>query len=146
MKGRKHKARDFSYEDIGAGDTFSFTKKISISTVRAFAVLTDDQSPLHMNAAYARKTEFGGRIAHGMLLGSLFSTLVGMFCPGKRALYLSQDLHFRNPLKPGATVEVSGTVMRKSEATRVLELAMRVTGVKGIVYVDGTARVKVRER
>jgi acyl dehydratase len=59
--------------------------------VAAFAAISGDFSPLHMDDEYARGTEFGGRVVHGLLVGSLFSQLVGMHLPGKQALYLGQD-------------------------------------------------------
>ncbi|MBI3075301.1 MAG: MaoC family dehydratase [Parcubacteria group bacterium] len=136
---------DSAYGDVHIGDTFSFTKKITSRLVDAFATLTHDKNPLHVNTTYARTTEFGGRIAHGMLLGSFFSTLVGMLCPGKRALYLSQDLQFRLPLTPGTTVIISGEVTHKFDALKVIEIATYAKGRDGAVYVDGRARVKVRD-
>lgn len=145
MKAEKHTARDIPYDDIRLGDSFSFTERVDDDKMRAFAILTGDHSPLHTDEIYARKSELGGRVAHGMLLGSFFSTLVGMFCPGRRALYLSQDIRFRKPLKPGTRVFVSGTVTHKSDATHIIELKTSVRDKKNVVYIDGIARVKVRD-
>jgi len=136
---------DLVYADIKIGDTFSFKRFIDEKMIDTFADLTSDYNPLHVDHQYAKNTEFGGRIAHGMLIGSLFSTLVGMVCPGKRALYLSQDLRFRNPLRPGNTVEVFGTVIEKFDALKVIEIQTTVKDKNGSLIVDGVAKVKIRD-
>lgn len=111
---------------------------------RSFVKLTGDKNPLHLDEAYARKTEFGQTIVHGMLLGSFFSTLVGMLCPGKNVLYLSQDLRFRNPLKFGHMVTVAGVVTAKYDASKIMDIKTTIKDKQGTVIVDGLAKVKVR--
>ncbi len=137
---------DHSYEDIKVGDSFSFRRFIADEDVRRFAALTGDFNPLHTNPAYAKDTEFGKPLVHGMLVGGLFSALVGMMCPGKRALYLSQTLSFRRPLYPDSWVIVTGTVVTKSDVMKVIELRTVVV-VEGThaVIVDGVAQVRVRD-
>ncbi len=111
---------------------------------RSFAKLTGDKNPLHLDYGYARKTEFGEPIVHGMLLGSFFSTLVGMLCPGQNALYLSQDLRFKNPLKFGHTIVIAGVVAAKYDATKIIDVKTTIKDEKGTIIVDGLAKVKVR--
>lgn len=137
--------KDISYKEIHEGDKASFKKSIDENIVKVFASLSGDESPLHMDNEYAEKTEFGGRIIHGMLLGSLFSGIIGMLLPGKRALYLSQDLKFQNPLTIGETVEVSVTVSKKFDALKIIELETIITNEKGVRIVSGTAKVKIRD-
>ena len=132
------------YEEIKIGDKFQFEKEITGDDVRKFAELTGDFSSLHMDEEYAAKTEFGGRIAHGMLLGSLFSTLVGMMIPGERALYLAQDLKFKNPLKFPGKVFVEGVVVGKSEAAKIIDLKTVIKNSDGIILVEGSAKIKIR--
>lgn len=133
------------YEDIQLGAVFNFQRAITEADVEKFAELTGDTSPLHMDEAYARGTEFGGRIVHGMFLGSLFSTLVGMMAPGERALYLSQELKFIKPVFIGEEVNVSGRVTSKSDAFRVIELETIIKNKKDEIVVSGSARIKIRE-
>ncbi len=133
-----------NYEDIKIGDVFSFDRMITEGDVAKFAELTGDRSLLHMDEGYASVAEFGGRIAHGMLLGSLFSTLVGMMIPGERALYLSQDLKFKNPLKFPAKIFVSGEVVNKSDAARMIDIKTIIKDGKDMILVEGNAKVKVR--
>lgn len=137
--------RVWRYEDIQAGDVFSFRRKIDEALVEKFAELTHDYNPLHIEEDYAGRSEFGGRIAQGMLLASLFSALVGMHCPGKSSLYLSQKVNFRKPLKIGEEVEVRGEVVSKSDALKIIELKTTIADLHNTLIVDGVARVKVRE-
>jgi 3-oxoacyl-[acyl-carrier protein] reductase len=80
-----------------------------------------------------------------MLLGSLFSQLVGMHVPGRHALYLGQELSFRRPVRVGETVSATAKVESKNAATRTVVLATEVRNAENAVVVSGTARVKVRD-
>ena len=91
-------ALDRSYESIATGEEASFRRIIGESDVAAFAELTGDWNPLHMDSSFAATTQFGERIAHGMLVASYFSNLVGMYLPGRRALLLSPDVQFAKPV------------------------------------------------
>lgn len=134
---------NFSYEEIQVGDEFSFERILDQKSVMDFASLTGDQNPLHVDEVYAGKTKFGGTVVHGMLMGGLFSALVGMLCPGRRCLYLSQILKFKNPLRVGGTVVVFGRVTDKSEAGQVITIETLAKDKNGKVLVEGEAKVKV---
>lgn len=138
------KLNKLNYEDIRVGDIFSFEKLVDSGLVNAFADLSEDKNPLHVDESYAKRTEFGGRIVHGMLLGSFFSALVGMLCPGEKSLYLSQTLSFRKPIKLNTKVTVEGRVTAKSDATKIIELETSIKDEKGSVAVSGIANIKVR--
>ena len=103
-----------------------------------------DYNPLHMDTLYARANGFEGRLAHGLLVGSLFSTLVGMLCPGRRALYLSQNLNFKKPVVAGRKMSIKGEVLDKFESLGVIKLKTVVYDEKEDVAVEGEALVKVR--
>src|SRR3989344_7451193 len=94
-------SNDLEFEQIKVGDVFTFKKLINDELIDSFAALVGDYNPLHMDVVYAKENGYEGRLAQGMLVGSLFSTLVGMFCPGRRALYLSQSLNFKKPVVAG---------------------------------------------
>lgn len=138
------KPNSLLYEEIKIGDIFSFEYFVDESTVFKFAELTGDFNPLHMDESYAKETLFGGRIVHGMLLAGLFSTLVGMLCPGERALYLSQDISFRNTLFLGKKIKVEGKVLSKFDGINVLEIKTLIKDLEGNIFVDGLAKIKVR--
>lgn len=135
---------DLKFEDIKIGDSYSFERIIDEDMMRKFADLTGNYNPLHYDQDYASRSEFGGKIAYGMLLASLFSTLFGMLCPGKPALCLSHELYFKNPLMVGDRASVSGEVISKSSSTRVLEIKTVIKNSQSIIVVDGRALVQVR--
>jgi len=137
------KLNDKDYEDIRIGDEFFFKKRVDKNTIANFIKLTGDMNPLHTDDSYASTTEFGGIIVHGMALGSLFSTLIGMMCPGKKALYLSQDLKFKNHFAPGGEVTVKGKVISKSDVMKLIEIETLIEDDNGRTLVDGIAKAKV---
>jgi 3-hydroxybutyryl-CoA dehydratase len=92
------------------GQSSSFSKTISESDVYGFAGIVGDFNPIHINAEAAKKCIFGQRVAHGMLVGSLISTVLGTKLPGEGTIYLEQQLNFRNPVYFGDTVTTIVTV------------------------------------
>ncbi|MFT4945127.1 MAG: 3-hydroxybutyryl-CoA dehydratase [Halovenus sp.] len=88
--------------DLAVGDRFAFTKTITDEDVRGFARASGDTNPLHLDNEYAEQTRFGGRIAHGTLVGGLISAALARM-PGL-VVYLSQDLEFRSPARIGERV------------------------------------------
>lgn len=133
---------DYSYDEIKIGQKFDFKKLLAAEDIENFAKLTGDFNPLHCDDDYAKSTRFRGRIAHGMLAASLFSTIVGMLCPGKRSLYLSQSLNFKKPIPLNSEVIVRGTVKDKIKSINVISLHTEVI-YNGEVAVNGEAKVKV---
>jgi 3-oxoacyl-[acyl-carrier protein] reductase len=138
-------ASELTFSAIAIGDIFTIERAYSPEDVAAFAAVSGDWSPLHVDESYARGTEFGRCVVHGMLLASLFSQLVGMRIPGKHALYLGQDLTFRRPVFVGDAVRAFAKVASKSDATRTIVLATEIRTADDRVAVSGTAKVKVRD-
>ena len=132
------------FQDIAIGSAYSFERYIDAALVESFAQISGDYNPLHMDEAYCARTKFGGRIVHGMLLASFFSALVGMLCPGRGCLYLSQDIRFKKPLMLNQWTIVKGTVTAKSEATNMVVLATVITDKNGVILVEGEAKVQVQ--
>lgn len=135
-------AKRLSLSDIAVGDTAEFTREWKEEDVDAFATLSGDANPLHTNSEYAATTMFGQRVVHGMLTASLCSQLVGMHLPGEKCLYLEQTLSFRKPVFINDVLTVKGTVIAKSEVTRILTIEISITK-KGEEVLSGTARVQV---
>ena len=94
--------------NLQTGDTATFSKTITDDDIRAFAELTGDHNPVHLDDEYAAATRFGRRIAHGMLGASLISATLARQRPG--TVYLSQTLKFIAPVFPGDTLTVRVTV------------------------------------
>jgi len=135
-------AKELSFDEIKVGDNASFSRIFTEEEVMEFAELSGDNNPLHTDLSYAKGTQFKQRLVHGMLLGSLCSRFVGMYTPGKRCLYLSQSLIFKNPVFIGDEIEVIGTVVSRSEATKII--AINIVMKKGDeIVVLGEAKVQV---
>lgn len=88
----------FSIKQIQVGDQASTIRRFSEADVRAFAQVSGDENPAHLDEVYAKGTQFGTRIAHGMLVSSLFSALLGTQLPGLGTIYTNQTLSFRRPV------------------------------------------------
>ena len=104
------------------GDSASISKTITDEDIQAFADVSKDHNPLHLDDEYAAKTRFGRRLAHGMLSASLISAVLGNELPGAGSAYLSQTLKFVKPVFPGDTVTALVTVTGVREDKPILTL------------------------
>ena len=100
----RHKRGGLYFEDLEVGQSAEIRHEVSEEGVRAFALLTGDTNPIHLSEAYAANTRFGGRIAHGLYTASLISAVLGTRLPGPGAVYLSQTIKFRAPVRLGDVV------------------------------------------
>lgn len=132
---------DRAFEEIRVGDKASFTKTISECDVYAFAGITGDFNPIHVNQEFAAQSRFKQRIAHGMLSASFISTVIGTELPGVNTVYLSQEVKFTAPVYFGDTLTAEAEVLEKREDKRILTLKTIVTNQHGKVVVDGQAKV-----
>ena len=137
-------ACEYQFNDIKIGQTETFELVITESMLDDFARLSGDYNPLHMNENYAYSTIFKRRVCHGMLVASFFSRLVGMYIPGKNALYFSQTLKFIHPCFIDDTLKIEGKVLDKSESTKLITLKTSVFNDMGKCIIDGQAKVLVR--
>ena len=135
---------EYSFEDLFVGQKANFLKKIDEGLVNNFAKISGDFNPLHMSNEYASTTNFGKRVCHGMLLSSFFSRLVGMYLPGKNALYFSQNLNFVGPCFIGDRIIVKGEVIDKSEAARMIKIETTIKNKEGKFLIKGNAQVMIR--
>ena len=94
----------YDIEDLAVGMTATFAKTITEADIILFAGASGDNNAVHINNEFAKSTPFGGRIAHGMLTASVISAAVANRLPGPGAVYISQQLRFRAPVRPGDTV------------------------------------------
>ena len=131
---------DRPFEEIQVGDRASFTKTISEADIYAFAGITGDFNPVHVNEEYARQSRFKKRIAHGMLSASLISTVLGTDLPGANTIYLSQEVKFTAPVYIGDTLTAEAEVVEKREDKRILTLKTTVVNQEGKTVVDGQAK------
>ena len=92
------------FEDLSVGQEASLSKTVTEANIAAFAEISGDKNPVHLDAQYAAGTMFKERIAHGMLSAAYISAVFGMKLPGPGAIYISQTLNFKAPVKIGDTV------------------------------------------
>lgn len=131
----------YSIDEIFIGMKKSVTKTISEHDVYAYAGIIGDINPVHINEEYAKQTRFGGRIAHGMLTASFFSTLVGMLVPGADAIYLGQTCKFLLPVRIGDTITATAEVTKIVPEKRIAYMHTTVLNQKGELVIDGEATV-----
>jgi len=136
---------EYTFDEIEIGLTKQFQITITESMIDDFAKLTGDFSPIHMDKDYASTTTFEKQVAPSMLLASFLSRLVGMYLPGKHALYFSQSLNFRSPCFIGDTITVSGIVIDKSQSTKILKIESKITNQDDKILLSGLGRVIVRD-
>lgn len=134
--------RTLFFEDLSVGMTERLAKTVSSSDVVGFAQLTGDRNPIHLSEHFAAKTMFGRRIAHGLYTASLISAVLGTRLPGPGAVYISQTLSFRAPVKIGDTVMVTVAVAELIPEKSRARLSC-LCEVDGAVVLDGEALVKV---
>ena len=136
---------ELTFEQIKIDQTKEFQVKITESLVNDFAKLSGDFSPIHMDDKYAESTKFKGRVVHGMLLASFLSRMVGMYLPGKHALYASQSLEFHHPCFLNDEIIVSSVVNDKSESTKIIKITSKITNNKNEILLNGVGRIIVRD-
>ena len=130
----------YTYDEIQIGQSASITKTISEYDVYTYAGVTGDFNPAHINAPYAESTFFKGRIAHGMLIASFVSTVLGMYLPGPGAILISNTANFLAPVHLGDTITATCEVIEKLEKGK-LKLKSTVTNQNGDVVMSGESLV-----
>jgi 3-oxoacyl-[acyl-carrier protein] reductase len=128
------------------GDSRSITHQFTRAEIDAFARLTGDTNPLHVDADFANRTAAGGQVVHGMLAASLVSTLIGVHIPGRGALWNSFQVNWRRMIRIGDRLRFDARVTSVQDGTRSLDLdIVGVHAESGEVYLDGKARVMMIE-
>ena len=130
-------------EDFYIGQTASLKKTFSSDEVNAFAELSLDRNPIHLNETYAEQTIFGSRIVHGFLVGSLISAVFGTQLPGEGAIYLHQEMNFRKPVYHGEEITATVTVTNIRKEKSILYFDTKCENGRGEVVIDGNAVLKV---
>ena len=125
------------------GDTAEITKTIEQADVDAFAAVTGDHNPIHVDEAFAKTTRFGRRIAHGMLTASLISSVLANKLPGEGSVYLGQTLKFVAPVFPGDEITARVTVREIREDKPIVKLDTVCVNQRGETVIRGEATVVI---
>jgi acyl dehydratase len=126
---------------LSIGDSAEITKTIEQSDIDAFARVTGDHNPVHVDEEFAKTTRFGRRIAHGMLTASLISAVLANKLPGEGSVYLGQTLQFVAPVFPGDEITARVTVKEIREDKPIVKLETICMNQRGEVVISGEATV-----
>lgn len=142
---QRHPSGGYILDELQVGMAAEKLVTASDERIRLFADASDDHNPVHLDEAFAHRTAYRGRIAHGLLSASFGSAVVGTILPGDGSIYVSQTLQFHFPVRVGDEVLIRITVVGiDAEAARV---HLNCEGfVDGRLIMDGIAVVRVPRR
>ena len=132
-------------DELSVGQSAEMVRVVGAADIEAFAAVSGDVNPVHLDEEFAATTSFGERIAHGMLAASFISALMGTKLPGPGVIYLTQSLKFRRPVKIGDEVTTRVTITALDER-RAYATLKTVCEVGGKAVLDGEAMVIVPRR
>src|SRR5688572_11988082 len=131
---------------LNVGATAEITKTIAESDIDAFAEVTGDHNPVHVDEEFAKTTRFGRRIAHGMLTASLISSVLANKLPGEGSVYLNQTLQFVAPVFPGDEITARVTVKEIREDKPILKLETICMNQRDEIVIRGEATVLAADK
>lgn len=130
----------YAYEDLEIGMFHETEHVVEEADIEAFAAVSGDHNPLHLDEEFARTTVFGQRIAHGALTASYISGILGNNLPGPGAIFTHLSMRFRRPVFIGATVTVRAEVIEKQDKGNRVTLRVSCS-VDGKPVITGEAGV-----
>lgn len=136
-----HLISNYTYEQLNIGQSKQMRKQVSAEDILAFAAVSTDTNPAHLDPEYANHTVFKGVIAHGMYSAGLISALLGTRFPGFGTIYLAQELNFKRPVHIGDELTIKLTVTDKHDAKNIVILDCAVHNQRGEGVVLGKATV-----
>ena len=136
---------EYRWEQLQLGTSAQFEVVLTSEMMAAFAALSGDRNPLHMDDGFAKNAGYTDCVVFGMLTASFYSTLVGMYLPGKYALLHGVEAYFHAPSYVGDTLMVSGAVSFLNEAYRRLELKAKIVNQNGVLISKAKIRVGLHE-
>ncbi len=125
--------------ELKVGDTASITRLFTDEDVRLYADLSTDHNPVHLDEDFAKQTQFGQRIVHGMLVSSLFSALLGEHLPGHGTIYMSQNIQFKAPVYLNTPVIATVEIVNIREGKPIVTLQTTCVDEIGKLLVTGEA-------
>ncbi len=135
----------YKFSDLAIGTSSDFTVSITEEMMDKFSDITGDISPIHMNKEYAISKGFSGRVCHGMLFGSMFSTLCGVYLPGENCLLHSVTTKFSLPVFPGDTLTVFGEIKELDDTFKTAVVKGYIKNQNGKKVCKAEIQLGVRE-
>ena len=136
-----HYVKGKTYEELEIGETASFTKTITETDICLYSGISGDFNPLHVDEAYASKTKFKTRIAHGPVAQSMIAPVLGMKLPGLGTLALELFTRFLAPVYPGDTITATAEVSEKVADKKQIRLKLTWYNQKQVLVIEGEALV-----
>ena len=133
--------KEYGWEDLHLGLNSQFEATFTWEMVEAFAKISGDSNPLHLNGAYAKAAGYATPVLFGMMSSSLYSTLVGMYLPGKYGMLQGIDLHFNAPCHAGELLICKGEIVFLSDAFRRFEVKASIRKQDGKLVSKALIRV-----
>lgn len=130
------------FSELAVGQQAESRRAVTVADIEAFAAVTGDDNPAHLDEAYALQTPFKGRIAHGMLSAGFISKVLGTQLPGEGAIYIEQSLQFKRPVRPGDEVLTRVEVRELYPEKKRVRLSTQCL-VANKVVVDGEAVLQI---
>jgi len=128
-------------QELEIGESAERSKTITESDIVLYAGITGDFNPIHINEEYAKKTIFGGRIAHGSLVQGLMAPVIGMQLPGMGSIAYAGESRFKAPVKIGDTITAKATVSEKIMDKNIVIMKLEWLNQRGEVVVEGSMKV-----
>jgi phosphate acetyltransferase len=138
---RTEQIENTTYPEIRIGQQVSLSRTLTEDDIRAFAAVSGDTNPAHLDPVFASQSVMKQVVGHGMWTGSIISTILGTRFPGPGTIYLGQTFRFMKPVFVGDTVTASVEVLSKNDEKGTVQLACRVVNQHGKTVLDGEASV-----
>ena len=129
-----------SIEELQIGQSDTYERIVTEKDIEDFAKISGDNNPVHLDEDFAKTTIFKGRIAHVMLAASFISTTVGTKLPGYGAIYISQNLKFKGPVRIGDKVITTATIEEINTARKRVTMSTRCA-VGDKIVLEGQAEL-----
>jgi len=133
--------QSYTFDELPVGKKATYTRTVTEQDIVLFAVVSGDVNPLHLDAEFAKGTMFGERIAHGMMTGAIVSAALVMALTGPGAIYRSQSLRFRRPVKIGDVITVHLEITERNEDKKVLTIDCNCISQHGESVALGVAEI-----
>lgn len=141
---KRGKMNYYSIDELEVGKEEKFTVYITEDMQKSFMMLTGDINPMHLDEEYAKENGFHNRIVYGMLTASFYSTLAGVYLPGKRCLLLECNAAFKKPVYIGDKLTITGQIKEKDERLNRVIIKAYITNQNGIKVSRATMITEIR--
>lgn len=134
--------KNITFDEINVGDKATYTRTITQKDIEDFAAVSGDNNPVHLSEEFAKNSQFGGVIAHGMLAVSFISKILGTEYPGPGTIFMGMNnLKFLAPVRPGDTVEAMVEVTKKHDSKPVVTFECSAVNQDGVKLLEAEAVV-----